>query len=133
MKNCKKNHEALASQRQTDALFEQVNDIVENAKKFPVLLFFNEAEAHALSVFVRKYNFKGHVKVTKRISKNKQRILKKVGRRLLLPLEGQKMEEQKKMDGSVMGFRGQLCEKIKGRCNSNLKAVNYYINNNQLQ
>ena len=76
MKNCKKNHEALASQRQTDALFEQVNDIVENAKKFPVLLFFNEAEAHALSVFVRKYNFKGHVKVTKRISKNKQRILK---------------------------------------------------------
>ena len=71
------------------------------------------------------------------------------------------MEEQKKMDGSVTGFRGQLCEKkkslefrsitssvnttklvywyqtsdlkIKGRCNSNLKAVNYYINNNQLQ
>ena len=88
MKIVKRNHEALASQWQTDALFEQVNDIVENAKKFHVILFSNEAEAHALSVFVWKYNFKGRVKVTKWISKNEQWILKKVGRRLLLPLEG---------------------------------------------
>ena len=72
--------EALASERQTDALFKQANGSAENAKKFFVLLFSSEGEAHALSVIVRK--------VTKGLLKDEQRILKKVGKRLLLPLKG---------------------------------------------
>ena len=81
-------HEALASERQTNALFKQANGSVENAKKFSVLLFSSEGKAHALSVIVRKYNFKGPVKVTKGLLKDEQRILKKVSKRLLLPLKG---------------------------------------------
>ena len=78
----------MASERQTNALFKQANGSVENAKKFYVLLFSNEGEAHALSVIVRKYNFKSRVKVTKGLLKDEQRILKMVGKRLLLPLKG---------------------------------------------
>ena len=76
----------MVSQEHTDSLFQRVNEVAEEGKKFPILLFSNEDEGQALNVLVKKYNYKGAVKVTQGVSKKEQRTLENLAKDLQLPL-----------------------------------------------
>ena len=61
---------------QTDSLFQQVNEVADEGKKFPILLFSNEDEGQSLNVLVSKYHYKGAAKITHGVSQKEQRKLR---------------------------------------------------------
>uniref|UniRef100_A0A7N2LE69 Uncharacterized protein n=1 Tax=Quercus lobata TaxID=97700 RepID=A0A7N2LE69_QUELO len=78
--------QALISQEHTDSLFQQLSEVAEKGKKFPVLLFSNEEEGRSLNVLVSEYHFRGGVKISQGVSKKEQRRLKDLAKELGLPL-----------------------------------------------